>query len=180
MQGTYSYASSHQARVPRTHVKVKVTTWLVFPAAGATSIGQGSPPVIQTQIAMRLSVHLAYEVSVSLNDWLLPPKNVMQTYHACLFKHLSLPLIHSLLVSISFAGFATWRWRGFGFFWQFLVTFGKPEGLKTCPWQFVTTWYHSCFHTSSSPGGDSGQKTDKQTWSRTFTQIVVRLLNLHN
>ena len=63
-------------------------------------------------------------------------------------------------------GFATWRWGGFGFFWQFLATFGKPEGLKTCPWQFVTTWYHSCFHTSSGLGGDSGRtnrQTDKQT-----------------
>ena len=45
----------------------------------------------------------------------------------------------------------------FCLFWRFLATFGKPEGLKTCPWQFVTTWYHSCFHTSSSPGEDSGQ-----------------------
>ena len=40
-----------------------------------------------------LSVHLAYEVS--LNDWLLPPKNVMQTYHA-VFS--SIYLCHSFIL----------------------------------------------------------------------------------
>ena len=60
----------------------------------------------------------------------------------------------------------------FGFFWRFLVTFGKPEGPKTCPWQFVTALYHSFFHTSSGPGEDSG-KTNTRCQTDTVTDIYT-------
>ena len=50
----------------------------------------------------------------------------------------------------------------FVFFDILLATFGKPKGLKTCPSQFVITWYHSCFHNSSSSGKEETQ-TDRQT-----------------
>lgn len=48
--------------------------------------------------------------------------------------------------------------------------------LKTCPLQYLTTWYYSRFHTSSGSEEDNGQTDNArlQTRSRTFTQIVVR------
>ena len=39
-------------------------------------------------------------------------------------------------------------------FWLLLI---NNNELKTWLRQFVTTWYHSCFHTSSGPGGVSTQ-----------------------
>ena len=39
---------------------------------------------------------------------------------------------------------------GIGDFWLFLTIFDNPKGLKTKT--FMTTWYHSSFHTSSGPG----------------------------
>ena len=69
-------------------------------------------------------------------------------------------------------------------FWLFLIIFWlllvNNDQLKT--WQFLTTWYHSCFDTSICLG-DKDIQTHIQTWSRTphnttVLEILGRMCNV--